>query len=273
MTFLNKQIHFTASIKRKVLVGLIMGVFLSFVIIVLQPFDTDQFHSDHKLLVLSIFGILFFLAFVIYTILENFWYSRVHKVWRVSHEVISTILFFAFVGSVIFLYNSLMINQQSYSVKNHLLYLRTIVLAMTPVLAPLIIYLRQKFGERIVPVPGNSIVLIGENKNEVLQLEREALLYIKAIENYVEICFVDEHKNVLSKTFRQTLSNVYNQNRFLEKCHRSYLVNRSAIKEISGNSQSARISFVYGEEKIPLSKTYYKELRNKFLQSVAISRD
>ena len=270
MIFLQKQIHFTASIQRKVLVGLILGVFLSFVIIVLQPFDTDQFHSNHKILVLSIFGILFCLAFITYSIFENLWYSRVHKVWRAYHELISILLFFTFVGSVIFLYNSLMINQQSYSLKNHLLYLRTIVLAMTPVLAPLTIYLRQKFGERIVPVPGNTVVLIGENKNEVLKLEKEALLYIKAVENYVEICFVDESKQVVSRTFRQTLSNVYHQNRFLEKCHRSYLVNRSAIKEISGNSQSAKISFIHGEEKIPLSKTYYKELRNKFLQSVAI---
>ena len=265
MTFLNRQIRFTASIKRKFLVGLILGVFLSFVIIVLQPFDTDQFHSDHKLLVLSIFGFLFFAAFVIYSILENFWYSRVRKTWRVYHEISSIILFFVFVGSVIFLYNSLLINQQQYSVGNHLLYLRTIVLAMTPVLAPLTIYLRQRFGERIVPIPASSILLIGENKNEVLNLEKEDLLFVKAVENYVEICFLDEHKTVLSKTFRQTLSNVERQIPFLEKCHRSYLVNRSAIKEISGNSQSAKISFVYGEEKIPLSKTYYKQVKASLL--------
>ncbi|MGV3611448.1 MAG: LytTR family DNA-binding domain-containing protein [Fluviicola sp.] len=265
MTFLQKQIHFTASIQRKVLVGLILGVFLSFVIIVLQPFDTDQFHSNHKILVLSIFGILFCLVFITYSIFENLWYSRVHKVWRGYHELISIVLFFTFVGSVIFLYNSLMINQQSYSVKNHLLYLRTIVLAMVPVLAPLTIYLRQKFGERIIPVPPHSMVLIGENKNEILNLEKESLLFIKAVENYVEICFLDENKKPLSVTFRQTLSNLHHQNPFLIRCHRSYLVNRSTVKEISGNSQSAKISFIYGEEKIPLSKTYYKEVKASLL--------
>ena len=273
MTFLQKQIHFTASIPRKIGIGVILGLFLSFVIIVLEPFDTDQFHSDHKILVLSIFGILFGAAFIVYSILENLWYYRVRKVWRVYHELISTILFFAFAGSIIYLYNSLVINRLDYSFRNQLLYLRTIVLAMVPVMAPVVIYLRQKLGEKRIPVPAGSVVLVGENKNEVLKLEKEDLLFVKAVENYVEICFVDQNKQVISLTFRQTLSNVYRQVPFLEKCHRSYLVNRNVIREISGNSQSAKISFVHGEETIPLSKTYYKELRNKFLQSVAISSD
>lgn len=264
VTVLSKQIHFTASFGRKILVGFILGVFLSFVIIVLEPFDTDQFHSDHKLLVLSIFGILIFAAFVIYSCLENFWYSRVGKVWRISHEIGSTILFFLFSGSVLFLYNGLVINQQTYSIGSHLLYLRTIVLAMIPVFAPLMIYLRQKFGERIVPLPGDLVILVGENKNEVLKLEKEALLFVKAIENYVEITFTDESKQLRSLTFRQTLSNVWQQIPFLEKCHRSYLVNLTAVKELTGNSQSAKISFTNGEEKIPLSKTYYKQVKQRF---------
>jgi DNA-binding LytR/AlgR family response regulator len=49
---------------------------------------------------------------------------------------------------------------------------------------------------------------------------------------------------------------------FLEKCHRSYLVNLSTIKEIAGNSQGAKISFIVGEKEIPLSKTYYKHIKN-----------
>ena len=134
---------------------------------------------------------------------------------------------------------------------------------MLPVFIPLMLYLRQKFGERIVPLPKNSYLLTGENKNEILRLEKDDLLFIKAVENYVEICFVDNHKKVISKTFRQTLSNVAKQLPFLEKCHRSYLVNLDTIAAIIGNSQSATISFIVGEKEIPLSKTYYKHLKNK----------
>jgi hypothetical protein len=263
VTFLNKQIHFTASFKRKVLVGFILGLFLSFIIIFLEPFDTDQFESDHKLLVLSIFGILIFVAFAVYSSLENWWYSRVRKVWLVSHEILSTILFFLFSGSILYLYNGLVINQQPYSLASHWLYLRTIVLLMIPVFAPLMIYLRQQFGERIIPPASNSILLTGENKNEILSLEKEQLLFVKAFENYIEICFLDDSNQVVSKTFRQTLSRVCEQVPSLEKCHRSYLVNPVAVKEISGNSQNAKISFIHGEKEIPLSKTYYKQVKKR----------
>lgn len=243
------------------MVGFILGVFLSFIIIVLEPFDTDQFESDNRFLLLAGFGIVTFGVFIVQSCIENIWYSRVGKVWVVSYEIFSTVFFCIFSGTVLYLYNRLIVNDQDYSVESHWLYLRTIVISMIPVFVPPMLYLRQKFGERIIPPSINSILLIGENKNEVLRLEKEELLFIKAVENYVEICFMDKNKKIISKTFRQTLSNVCQQLPFLEKCHRSYLVNVSTIAAITGNSQSAKISFVVGEKEIPLSKTYYKHIK------------
>lgn len=262
---LKKQIHFVASTRRKVVVGLILCVFLSFIIIVLEPFDTDQFKADHRFLLLSGYGVLALVVFVMQSSLENIWYARLGKVWLVWHEIISTVIYCLFAGHVLYLYNTLVVNLKSCSLGSYLHFLFSTVVSMLPVFVPLMLYLRQKFGERIVPLPTNSMVLVGENKNEMLQLEKEELLFIKAIENYVEICFVDKNKKVISKTFRQTLSKVCEQAPFLEKCHRSYLVNKSSIKDIIGNSQSAKITFQVGEKEIPLSKTYYKSIKNKLL--------
>lgn len=268
MPVFTKQIHFLASKRRKVLVGFILFVFLSFFIIFLEPFDTDQFQSAYRLPLLFGFGILIFVSFVVFSSLEDLWYARVRKVWLVSHEILSTILFFLFSGTIIYLYNGLLINNESYSVASHLHYLKAIVLLMIPVFAPLMIYLRQQFGERIVPAPSvpiDSVLVKGENKSEILTLQKEQLLFVKAFENYVEIWFV-ENGSVVSRTFRQTLSNMHRQIPFLERCHRSYLVNRVSIKAVSGNSQSAEISFRQGDKKIPLSKTHYKEIRGGFVE-------
>ncbi len=260
---LQRQIHFVASIRKKVLIGLILCLFLNFIIIVLEPFDTDQFEADYRFLLLSGYGILVFIVFVIQSSIENIWYYRVGKVWRVSHEIMATAIFCLFSGHVLYLYNTLVVNLRSCTLGSYLHFLFSTVISMLPVFIPLMLYLRQKFGERIVPLPENEILLIGENKNEILRLVKDELLFIKAVENYVEICFVDQNKKVISKTFRQTLSKVCEQAPFLEKCHRSYLVNLDTIAAIIGNSQSATISFVVGEKEIPLSKTYYKHLKNK----------
>jgi hypothetical protein len=259
---LKKQIHFLASTTNRLLVGLILCVYLSFIIIGLEPFDTDQFEADYRFLLLSGYGILTFVVFVIYGRIEHYRYSRTGKVWLVSHEIVSTLLFLLISGHVLYLYNTLVVNLRSCTVGSYLHFLCITVISMIPVFVPPMVYLRQKFGERILPPAANSIVLIGENKNEILRMEKEELLFIKAVENYVEICFMDKSKKIISKTFRQTLSNVCEQLPFLEKCHRSYLVNTGTIKEITGNSQGAKISFVAGEKEIPLSKTYYKHFRN-----------
>jgi hypothetical protein len=241
-------------------------VYLSFIIIGLEPFDTDQFEADYRFLLLSGYGILVFVVFVIYSGIENNWYSRRGKVWLVSHEIFSTFIFLMLIGHVLYLYNTLVVNLRSCTVGSYLHFLCITVISMIPVFVPPMIYLRQKLGERIVPLASNSFILIGENKNEVLRMEKDELLFVKAVENYVEICFMDTNKKVVSVTFRQTLSNVCEQLPFLEKCHRSYLVNVNSIKEISGNSQGAKIAFVVGEKEIPLSKTYYKQIKTMLLE-------
>lgn len=261
MNSLKRQIHFIASIKRKALVGLILSIYLSFIIIVLQPFDTSQFEADHKLVLLSGYGMLTFVVFFIYTSIENVWYLKNNKVWSVRSEVFSTLLFFVFSGTVLYLYNRFTVNRVNLTLFTYWRFLSVTVACMAPVFAPPMLYLRQKFGERLTPPPKNSFILTGENKNELLQIEKGEILFIRAVENYIEICFTDESKKVISKTFRQTLSRVCEQLPFLEKCHRSYLVNMNNIKEIAGNSQAAKITFIFGEKEIPLSKTYYKDIK------------
>lgn len=260
---LKRQVHFVASIRRKILIGFILCIYLSFIIIVLQPFDTSQFEAENKVALLSGYGILIFIVFVIQGSIENICYYRFGKIWSVLNESIATLLFCLFSGTVLYAYNRSIVNEIGYSLATYWLFLSITVACMIPVFVPPMLYLRQKFGERIIPISSNSIILTGENKNEVLSMEKDELLFVKAIENYVEICFINQNKKVISKTFRQTLSNINAQLPFLEKCHRSYLVNLSKVKEINGNSQSAKISFVVGEKEIPLSKTYYKQLKNR----------
>lgn len=262
MDSLQRQIHFVATTRRKILIGLILCSYLSFIIIVLQPYDTSQFEADYKVLLLLGYGILTFVIFIIHSSIENIPYFRIGKVWSVRYEIISVLLFCLFSGTVLYLYNRLIVNLTDLDLASYWRFLSITVACMLPVFIPPMVYLRQKLGERIIPPPKNSIVITGENKNEILRIEKDELLFIRAVENYVEICFIDKSKKAGSKTFRQTLSNIWEQLPFLAQCHRSYLVNLATVKEIAGNSQGAKISFTVGEKEIPLSKTYYKHIKN-----------
>jgi len=128
-------------------------------------------------------------------------------------------------------------------------------------LIPIIGYLRNKFGELITPESLSEVVFSGVNQGEKILIQKEALLFVKASENYVEIHH--EKDNIVHhETFRSTLTAINNQAPFLQQCHRSYLVNVSKIKTVNGNSQNAKIEFMQGSLDIPLSKSYYKTIKS-----------
>lgn len=190
-------------------------------------------------------------------------YKKLKCTWIIKHEILSLLLFFTFSGTSIYFYNHFIINQLEYNFHSHLKYYKDIVLFMLPIVAPVLIFLRQQFGKRTAKKLKDSILIKGSNKHEELNLKRTHVLFIHALENYVEIYFIDDNNKINSKTFRQTLTNIKNQQPFLERCHRSYLVNISAIKNVTGNSQNSKIHFYKLEQNIPLSKTYYKDIKIK----------
>ena len=165
---------------------------------------------------------------------------KANKSWNVANEIISIIVFFVISGSIIFIYNTYVINGNDYSVESHWVYFKNIVLVFIPIFSPVLVLLRYNLGTRILPILPNEVILKGENKNESIKLKKEELLYIKAFQNYIEISFLKDTNKVTKKTFRQTLSNTQQQLPFLKKCHRSYLVNFSKIKNIQGNSQKCK---------------------------------
>lgn len=258
---LQRQISFPYSIKARVSVAFFLGTFLSILLIFLEPFDTNQYQSNYKTLFLLGFGIILSATSFCLSLIENVWYKRIKKVWTIGNEALMIASFFVVSGTTLYLYNRLVVNDSDYSIESHWWYYTHIVLAMIPIIAPLLVYLRQRFGEKIIPLLPNSYIIVGENKNERLEVHRDDLLCVQAIENYIDIHYMCSNKGTCSKTFRQTLSNAHSQAPFLKKSHRSYLVNTSKISEIKGNSQNAKIFLRDFEKEIPLSKSQYKTIK------------
>jgi len=132
---------------------------------------------------------------------------------------------------------------------------------MVLILLPFHIFFRNKFGTIEIPPSSKEIELNGINKGEQIRIQKHELLFVKASENYVEIFFI-KNNSTLHKTFRNTLTSIKTQAPFLHRCHRSYLVNASAIKTIDGNSQNAKIKLHHSNLELPLSKSYFKTLKS-----------
>jgi len=250
------------------LISVVLGLIVAFIMVFLEPFGTFQFESNNKNLIFSGFGFLFSISYLINTRIENLWFNYENKKWNVKQEILS-FLSLLFVSSIIIhFYNQVFLNNlfnykfDGYEyIKHGIWFFRHSMIPVILLLLPFYIYFRNKFGELITSASLSEIEFFGLNKGEKIMIQKTAVLFVKASENYVEI-FYSKNNTIQHKTFRSTLSAINIQAPFLHQCHRSYLVNLTAIKSVNGNSQNAKIEFNYNDLTIPLSKSYYNSIKS-----------
>ncbi len=268
LKFLSKQIPYNSNFKKQFLIASFMGMLLAFIMVFLEPFNLNQIQPNYKFFKLSGFGGVVFLLYLAHSRVENRWYNYVNKRWEVKYEIVSSISFVFSLWIFIFLYNQVFINDmlnedfhKNEYLKHALWFFQHALLPVVLILIPIFGYLRNKFGELITPESLSEVEFSGINQGERIRIQKEALLFVKASENYVEI-YHEKDEVVQYETFRNTLTAINNQAPFLQQCHRSYLVNISKIKTVNGNSQNAKIEFMHGSLDIPLSKSYYKTVKS-----------
>ena len=101
-----------------------------------------------------------------------------------------------------------------------------------------------------------------ESGKEKVEILRRDLLFVKSVDNYVEIYRTD--KDQLKKTIlRSSLTRLerdLKDRAFLFKCHRAYLVNIPNISRVAGNSQGYQLIFKGVEFAVPVSRKTSKDL-------------
>ena len=271
LQFLYKQIPYSNSIKKQLLIGAILGLIVAFIMVFLEPFGTYQFVSDYKYLIFSGFGFLFSISYLINTRLENLWFDHTNKKWMIRQEIVSFLSFLFIFSVIIHFYNQVFLNNlfdhkfDGYEyIKHGIWFFRHSIVPVILLLLPFYIFFRNKFGELNTSERLREISLFGLNKGEKIRIKKTAVLFVKASENYVEI-FYSKNNTIQHETFRNTLSAINIQAPFLCQCHRSYLVNLTAIKSVKGNSQSAKIELHHDDLDIPLSKSYYNSIKSALI--------
>ena len=94
-----------------------------------------------------------------------------------------------------------------------------------------------------------------------VQLEDGPVVYATADGNYTTV-FYWRDGQVQKRLLRLSLKNVAQQLADFEdiiRCHRSYVVNKRQIEDISGNARSLNLRMADGTASIPVSRTFPRE--------------
>lgn len=104
-------------------------------------------------------------------------------------------------------------------------------------------------------------MVIGDSDSDSMELDASDLIFVQASDNYCHIHFLKNDKKS-TRLIRTTLKNIETQlTDFpnINRCHRSYLVNRQKISKISGNARAYTIHFSLCDDQIPVSRGIKKD--------------
>lgn len=120
--------------------------------------------------------------------------------------------------------------------------------------------LNQEIQGQSYPNPditqADTILFIGENQNDRIEIKPSQIDYISSEDNYFEVVWQEGGK-VCKKLLRGTLAKAEETTQpwpFLFRCHRAYIVNLDKVIGIKGNAQGYRLQLQNNPEIIPVSR-------------------
>ncbi|MBD1262416.1 LytTR family transcriptional regulator [Maribacter polysiphoniae] len=267
MISLNRTIAYTKKWKHTFLIALLLGVLIPVLLITLEPFDNSNTFS-FKYLILSGYALCIIIPLVLIHPIENYVYKIQTNRWFVINETLYITVTLFLICLFSFFYHFYAISGlTSFTAEAIWGFIKSFVVPFIPIVVPLWLYLRSKYGLIEVPLysKGNitkTVTIVGNNKAETLTIFESDFIFAKAQQNYVDVYFKSKN-GIQQQTFRNTLSNTMKQLPEAWQVHRSYLVNLDYLKTVEGNARKRFIRISETEETIPISQLYYKALNKR----------
>lgn len=267
-------------------VNAFIGLFVTFFLFLFKPSSIICLHVDFSLYQCCIYGIISFLVATIimkYTpiLFPNF---STEENWNIGKEFLLNFSIMFFITIAIIVYGIIILGVDfELEIALRILWLATLIGAV-PIFG-IILYNQNRLLKNYIdsskeinnlllnkttekPVMNASIIeIIGEGKNESLELNVSQFLYASSQSNYCEIYYLKDSK-LERQLIRISLSNLFNyfsNYDYIEKVHRSYIGNLLKVSNVSGNAQGYKLHYEGLQNTVPVSRSLSKEIKNKII--------
>lgn len=245
------------------------GFFTAFFLSIIQPFSMSAVNSFADWLTIAFYGLIVGSTIFLSELLLPLAFPNVFRDqhWNFLKQILFSLVILLFIILALSLFQKILGN--SFSVWNLAKYVLTIgsFLIMAFTFIDERFFLRNKLAqvEKLAwNTESNSIdsrpkvLLRGQSEKETIAVSPQQFIYAVADGNYVSVYWWqgDQMQRTL---LRQTFKNIAEQlaGQFdLVQTHRSYLVNRTQVEEISGNKNGLQLTIKGISHRIPVSRSY-----------------
>ena len=242
--------NLNTSYLQQFIVALIIGLWLSFFLILIAPFDASDLSLRIRITLLPMYGLVASLTYLSLIPLQNLIQKQIKK-WDILSETAFIFIFtlICLVGSYLY-YKSSIVNGL-YNLPEFVFgQYYPIFLIMLPIIILSRWFLFKKTNHSIP----RAVILKGDNKFDILKIELSNLICINSASNYIEVNYLED-RELKKKLLRTTLTHIHCIAPSLLKVHRSYLINPAHFKEWK---DSKTLSLTKME--VPVSKKYKNDV-------------
>jgi hypothetical protein len=240
-----------------------IGVFFFFWFF--QPFGINGWEVEYKSFYLAAYGVIVFLVTLCYRLVLPALFPRYfdEKNWTVGREIAGVLLILVSITACILMYHGVIFkglgNQFA---EARFIFFLVVVIGSIPITISVLsrfTYLYKKYNQQIAvsvtPEKVEILRLTADNGKDVLTVND--LLYIESADNYCSVVFLKDSQ-LQKELVRSSLGRLETQinNPKVVRCHRSFIVNLSHVKTVTGNAQGYKFHLDIESEIIPVARKY-----------------
>lgn len=278
-TWLSQAYPFRSELKQKLQVSFGFGIFIYLFLLFFQPFGLANLDTNKELIILG-FATITLLAMLFNYIMAPIILPRFFEpdAWTIGKNILFVLWGILLIAVLNYVFTFFLSGESIgfLTLLNFIFVTASIgVFPITMLVFLIELYLRDKHEKEAFQLSGKlatmdrsssaesapSISLIGESKNDRLDVEKPDLLFIQAIDNYCEVHFM-QNAALTTRLLRTSLKNLETQlehEKYLIRCHRSYIVNKSKIIKLTGNARAYYLHLIDLDQPIPVSRSFDKD--------------
>lgn len=240
-----------------------ISLFITVFLYTFQPFNLDQ--SNVPILGMCIgFGVITFVVSIIYDWIMKkvLGFKTQGPKYTLGRWIAITLGLILLLGVVNFFYLSILVDIPYYNIWGMLF--STLVVGLFPLVfigTIAVVKGEQKYGAIADNLQHQQTTISGSSIS-LFDIPSDQIRYIEAMQNYVRIWYFTESQltNHIERTTLAAIESLVHDSS-LQRCHRSYIVNRSHIEAVAGNAQGLQLSLSKVTASIPVSRKYVDSFR------------
>lgn len=251
-----------------------ISAFVFVFLAVFRPFDFSNKISLDTNVASACFAFITFVLVLFVLVTNRYLSKRLGEKWTIGHELLSAFIIATCIGITNHLVMHLIVYTEifhSYSLMQG--FVRSMWMTYAVALFPISIFLlitvglsnihevkssksKEADSEDSSPEKVNSLIRIGLDNENVIELNSDSFLFAKASGNYVEFYSFEEtlRKDLKRITLAKVETAFLNSDFPALKTHRGYIVNTEKVLSYEGNAQGYLLNFGNELEKVPVSR-------------------